>query len=57
MLISVAVCMLFLIIAQNEGISQKELGDRLYVEKSTTAKDVNHLESKDYMLEATEHGL
>ena len=39
----------FLIIAQNEGINQKELGDRLYVEKSTTAKAVKHLESKGYI--------
>lgn len=39
----------FLVIAKNEGISQKELGDRLYVEKSTTAKAVKHLEAKGYI--------
>lgn len=36
-------------IARNEGISQKELGDRLYVEKSTTAKAVKHLLNKGYI--------
>lgn len=39
----------FLVIAQNEGISQKELGDRLYVEKSTTAKAIQHLKDKGYI--------
>lgn len=39
----------FLIIAKYEGINQKELGDRLYVEKSTTAKAVKHLEAKGYI--------
>ncbi len=39
----------FLVIAQNEGISQKELGDRLYVEKSTTAKAVQYLKAKGYI--------
>lgn len=39
----------FLVIAQNEGINQKELGERLYVEKSTTAKAVKQLETKGYV--------
>lgn len=39
----------FLVIAQNEGINQKELGDRLYVEKSTTAKAVQYLKTKGYI--------
>jgi len=39
----------FLVIAKNEGINQKELGDRLYVEKSTTAKAVKQLETKGYV--------
>ncbi len=39
----------FLAIAKNEGINQKELGERLYVEKSTTAKAVRHLETKGYI--------
>jgi DNA-binding MarR family transcriptional regulator len=37
------------VIARNEGINQKELGERLYVEKSTTAKAVRHLETKGYV--------
>jgi|AGTN01.2.fsa_nt_gi Transcriptional regulators len=39
----------FLNIARNEGISQKELCDRLYVEKSTTAKAVKYLIAKGYI--------
>ncbi len=39
----------FLVISKNEGINQKELGERLYVEKSTTAKAVRNLESKGYI--------
>ncbi|KPU46291.1 transcriptional regulator SlyA [Oxobacter pfennigii] len=39
----------FLIIAKNEGINQKELSDILYVEKSTVAKAVKHLETKGYI--------
>jgi DNA-binding MarR family transcriptional regulator len=39
----------FLLISRNEGISQKELCDSLYVEKSTTAKAVKHLVSKGYV--------
>lgn len=39
----------FLAIAKNEGINQKELGERLYVEKSTTAKAVRYLETKGYI--------
>ena len=39
----------FLVIARHEGITQKELGDRLYVEKSTTAKAVKHLVAKGYI--------
>ncbi len=39
----------FLVIAQNEGINQKELCERLYVEKSTTAKAVKQLETKGYI--------
>ncbi len=39
----------FLVIAKNEGINQKELGERLYVEKSTTAKAVKCLVAKGYV--------
>lgn len=39
----------FLLIAKNEGINQKELSDRLYVEKSTTAKAVQYLKTKGYI--------
>ncbi len=39
----------FLVIAHNEGINQKDLGDRLYVEKSTTAKAVQYLKAKGYI--------
>ncbi len=39
----------FLVIAKNEGINQKELSARLYVEKSTTAKAVRQLENKGYV--------
>lgn len=39
----------FLNIARNEGINQKDLGDRLYVEKSTTAKAVKYLMAKGYI--------
>ncbi|NYB72955.1 winged helix-turn-helix transcriptional regulator [Sedimentibacter hydroxybenzoicus DSM 7310] len=39
----------FLVIAKNEGINQKELGEWLYVEKSTTAKAVRQLETKGYI--------
>jgi DNA-binding MarR family transcriptional regulator len=39
----------FLIISRHEGISQKELSDRLYVEKSTTAKAVKYLSGKGYI--------
>ncbi len=39
----------FLAIAKNEGTSQKEISEMLYVEKSTTAKAVRHLESKGYV--------
>lgn len=39
----------FLVIAKNEGINQKEISDLLYVEKSTTAKAVRHLETKGYV--------
>ena len=39
----------FLIISRHEGISQKELSDRLYVEKSTTAKAVKYLAAKGYI--------
>lgn len=37
---------IFLVISRHEGISQKEIGDRLYIEKSTTAKAVKYLLSK-----------
>ncbi len=40
---------IFLVIAKNEGISQKEICEMLYVEKSTTAKAVKHLISKGYI--------
>ncbi|SHI02896.1 DNA-binding transcriptional regulator, MarR family [Sporobacter termitidis DSM 10068] len=40
----------FLIIAKNEGISQKEICDMLYVEKSTTAKAVKYLLSRGYIV-------
>ncbi|KAF5028349.1 MarR family protein [anaerobic digester metagenome] len=39
----------FLVIARNEGINQKDLGDSLYVEKSTAAKAVKVLVDKGYV--------
>jgi DNA-binding MarR family transcriptional regulator len=39
----------FLVIARNEGISQKEICEKLNVEKSTTAKAVKNLLSKGYV--------
>lgn len=39
----------FLVIAKNEGISQKEICEMLYVEKSTTAKAVKYLLAKGYI--------
>lgn len=39
----------FLVIARNEGISQKEICDHLYVDKSTTAKAVRNLVDKGYI--------
>lgn len=39
----------FLVIARHQGISQKELCDHLYVEKSTTAKAVKYLINKGYV--------
>jgi Transcriptional regulators len=38
-----------LVIAKNEGISQREICDLLYVEKSTTAKAVKNLLSMGYI--------
>ena len=40
---------IFLVIARNEGISQKEIGERLFIEKSTTAKAVKLLITKGYV--------
>ena len=40
---------IFLVIAKNEGISQTEICDALYVEKSTTAKAVKYLLSKGFI--------
>lgn len=39
----------FLVISRNEGITQKELCEMLYVEKSTTAKAVRNLMDKGYV--------
>lgn len=39
----------FLVISQHEGINQKELSNRLCVEKSTTAKAVRYLKTKGYI--------
>jgi DNA-binding MarR family transcriptional regulator len=38
-----------LVIAKNEGMSQKDLGEMLYVEKSSTAKAVRKLLDKGYI--------
>lgn len=40
---------IFLMVARNEGISQKEISDMLYIEKSTTAKAVKFLLARDYI--------
>jgi DNA-binding MarR family transcriptional regulator len=40
---------IFLVISRNEGLSQKEIGDKLYIEKSTTAKAVKYLLAKGYI--------
>ncbi len=40
---------ILLVIAKNEGISQTEICDRLYVEKSTTAKAVKYLLAKGFV--------
>ena len=40
---------IFLVIARNEGLSQKDIGDLLYIEKSTIAKAVKVLLSKGYI--------
>lgn len=39
----------FLVISRNEGITQKDICDILYVEKSTTAKAVKNLLDKGYI--------
>lgn len=39
----------FYVISKNEGISQKELSDFLYVSKSTTAKAVKNLVKNNYV--------
>jgi len=39
----------FYVISRNEGISQKELSEFLYVGKSTTAKAVKNLMTNDYV--------
>lgn len=39
----------FIVIARNEGISQKGICDHLYVDKSTTAKAVRNLLDKGYI--------
>lgn len=39
----------FLAISKREGMSQKELGEMLFVEKSTTAKAVRQLETRGYI--------
>ena len=41
------------VISQNEGITQKELSELLYVDKSTTAKAVKDLVSKGYVEKVT----
>lgn len=38
------------VISQNEGITQKELSERLFVDKSTTAKAVKSLISQGYVV-------
>lgn len=38
------------VISQNEGITQKELSERLFVDKSTTAKAVKNLISQGYVV-------
>lgn len=39
----------FYVISKNEGISQKELSEYLYVGKSTTAKAIKNLVKNDYV--------
>lgn len=39
----------FLAISKNEGMTQKEICDRLYVEKSTTAKAIKNLIDAGYV--------
>lgn len=39
----------FFVISKNEGISQKELSEHLYIGKSTTAKAVKQLIKNDYI--------
>ncbi len=41
------------VISQNEGITQKELSERLFVDKSTTAKAVKNLISQGYVVKET----
>ena len=39
----------FYVISKNEGITQKELSEHLYIGKSTTAKAVKHLIGQGYI--------
>jgi DNA-binding MarR family transcriptional regulator len=39
----------YLYISHNEGLSQKELMERLFVDKTRTTKAVNHLEKSGYV--------
>lgn len=39
----------FLVISENEGLSQKELSEHLHIGKATTAKAVKHLIEKGYV--------
>lgn len=39
----------FLVISENEGLSQKELSEHLHIGKATTAKAVKHLIDKGYV--------
>lgn len=41
------------VISQREGITQKELSEELYVDKSTTAKAVKSLVYRGYVVQAT----
>lgn len=40
------------VVSQREGITQKELSEELYVDKSTTAKAVKSLVSRGYVVQA-----